>query len=60
MKQYAVDIDIVMSKRIHVDADSEEQARALAEKKMADPYYYTTAGVYVSHEITDINEEDQP
>lgn len=58
MKQFAVDIDITMSKRIYVDAESEEQARALAEEKMKDPYYYTKAGAYVSHEIIDINEED--
>jgi hypothetical protein len=59
MKQFAVDIDITVSKRIYVDAENEQQAREIVEEKMKYPhYYYTKADAYVKHEITDVNEEE--
>ena len=58
MKEYAVDVDITVSKRIYVEAESEEQAKELVDEMMKYPhYYYTKADAYVGHEITDINEE---
>lgn len=59
MRQYAVDMDITVSKRIYVDAEDEQQARQIVEEKMKHPhYYYSKADAYVSHEITDINPEE--
>ena len=34
MKEYAVDVDFVVSSRIYVDAESEEQAREIVRDKM--------------------------
>ncbi len=58
MKQYAVDVDITMSKRIYVDAESEEAAKVIVNNWMQDdPYYYAKdADAYVKHEVTDVTE----
>lgn len=59
MKNYAVDVDITVSKRIYVEAENEEEAKAKVEEMMKYPhYYYTKADAYVCHEITDVNEDD--
>lgn len=59
MKEYAIDIDITVSKRIYVDAENEEQAKEIVRDKMKYPhYYYTKADACVGYEITDINEEE--
>ena len=59
MKEYAVEIDITVSKRIYVEAESEEQAKEIVREKMKYPhYYYSKADAFVNYEITDINEED--
>lgn len=59
MKSFTVDVDITVSKRIYVDAKNEEEAKAKAEVLMKYPhYYYTKADAYVSHEITDVYEDD--
>lgn len=60
MANYAVDVDITMSKRIYLEADSKELAKAEVERRIkVDPYYEAkTADCYVSHEITDVNEEE--
>lgn len=58
MKEYSVDIDITVSKRITVYADDEEQARKIAFNRIAEePYYYIDNATYVGHGIVDINEE---
>lgn len=59
MKEYAVDVDFVVSSRIYVDAESEEQAREIVREKMEKypHYYYSKADALVSYEITDVNEE---
>ena len=59
MKHYVIDVDITVSKRIYLDAESEEQAKAIVKKNMEYPhYYYTKADAFVGYEVTDINEED--
>jgi hypothetical protein len=60
MKEFAVDVDITVSKRIYVDAENEDDARKQVEEKVRNYpyYYYTKADAYVSHEITDINEDE--
>lgn len=59
MKNYAVSVDITMSKTIHVDAENEESAKTIVKNWIADdPYYYAKeADCYVSSEVVDINEE---
>ena len=34
MKNFILDVDFVMSKRIEIEADSEEQAKSIFEQKM--------------------------
>lgn len=60
MKSYAVDVDITISKRIYVDAENEEQAKAIVDEKVKNypHYYYTKADAYVCHEITDVYEDE--
>ena len=59
-KEFAVDVDITVSKRIYVKAENEEQAKAIVNDtvKKYSHYYYTKADAYVCHEITDVNEEN--
>ena len=60
MKQFEVDVDITMSKRIYVDAENEDEAREKVEQRMKEnPYEYAHSfDAYVKHEITDVNEEE--
>lgn len=59
MKEFAVDVDITVSKRIYVDAENEEEARKKADEDVRKyaQYYYTRADAYVSHEIIDVSYE---
>ena len=60
MKEFTVEVDITVSKRIYVEAENEEEA----EKKVNEMVrnnpgdYYTKANAYVCHEITDCYEDD--
>lgn len=59
MKEYAVNVDITMSKTIYVKAKNEEEAKQLANAKVFnDPYEEVMSGyaVYVTHEIIDAYE----
>ena len=60
MKSYRIFMDITISKAICVDAENEEDAMKIAEKRVdKEPYYYAgNADSYVSSEITDIYEEE--
>ena len=60
MKHFEVDVDITMSKRISVEAESEEQAKAILNGWIKyNPYEYAHSfEAYVKHEITDVNEDD--
>ena len=60
MKEFTVDVDITMSKRIYVEAENEEQAKTIVGNWLGDdPYYYAkTADAYVCHEITDVCEDN--
>ena len=60
MKTYILDVDFVMSKRIHVEADSEEQAMSIFASKMREYPYQNARGfdAYIGYRIIDVNEED--
>lgn len=60
MKNFILDVDFVMSKRIRVEAENEEQARAIFERLLKEnPYDYARRfDAFVGHKIIDINEED--
>lgn len=62
MKQFRVDVDITMSCRIEVDAESEEQAKAIVGNWIGDnPWNYVKDGHYMFHEFEAVNEcEDGP
>ena len=61
MKEFAVDVDITVSKRIYVNAENEEEAKKKVDEEVGKyaHYFYTRADAYVSHEITDVLEEDE-
>lgn len=56
MTEFTVSIDITLSKNIYVEAENEEQAKAIAIKKVRDePYYYArTADAYVGAKVVDV------
>ena len=60
MKNFIIDVDFVMSKRIQVEAESEEQAKATFERLLKEyPYDYArNFDAFVGHKIIDANEED--
>lgn len=58
MDNYQVDVDIVMSATLHISAESEEQAEALANEAVKNaPYYYAGRGCYVEHSIFSVDKE---
>ncbi len=59
MKNFILDVDFVMSKRIEIEADSEEQAKSIFERRIKkNPYEYTHwFDAYVGHKVIDVNEE---
>ena len=61
MKQFAVDIDITMSKRIYIDAENEDEAREKVEPKMDENPYEQARDfdAFVDYDITDVNEETE-
>ena len=60
MKNFILDVDFVMSKRIEIEADSEEQAKSIFEREMKKKPYNFAFGfdAIVGHKIIDVNEED--
>ena len=59
MKNFILDVDFVMSKRIQVEAENEEQAKATFERLLKeDPYDYARQfDAFVGHTIIDITED---
>jgi hypothetical protein len=56
-KRFEVDVDITMSCRIEVDAESEEQAKTIVANWIGDdPWHYVKDGHYMSHEFEAVNE----
>ena len=57
---YILDVDFVMSKRIQVEAENEEQAKATFERLLKeDPYDFACRfDALVGHKVIDVNEED--
>lgn len=60
MKQFAVNVDITMSKTIYVEAENENEAIELANEKVNnDPYEaIRNADAYVDHYVVDTYEID--
>jgi hypothetical protein len=59
MKNFILDVDFVMSKRIQVEAESEEQAKAIFERLLKeDPYDYARQfDAFVGHKVINITED---
>ena len=59
MANFILDVDFVMSKRIQIEAESEEQAKAIFERLLKkDPYDYARKfDSFVGHKIIDVNED---
>ena len=59
MKNFIIDVDFVMSKRIQVDAENEEQAKVTFERLLReDPYAYARQfDAFVGHKIIDVTED---
>lgn len=56
-KEYAVSMDVTMSCIIYVNAENEDDAKAIARNYVDDnPSYYAHNGAYVNCEITDVEE----
>lgn len=60
MKNFIIDVDFVMSKRIEIVTENEEQAKSIFERTMKDnPYGQARQfDALVGHKVIDINEED--
>lgn len=57
---YFVDMDMTLSTRGWVDAESEEDAKRIALERVAkDPYYHASRGCFLDAKVTDcfIDEE---
>jgi hypothetical protein len=59
MKEFAVSMDITMSKTIYVKAENEEQAKKLAESTLDAYEAARNADSYVAHSIVDVYEVDE-
>ena len=59
MKNYVVDVDITVSKRIYVVASNEEEAKRKANEFFEkEPYHYArNMDAIVGHKIIDVNED---
>ena len=59
MANFILDVDFVMSKRIQVEAENEEQARVIFERLLKEnPYDYARRfDAFVGHKVIDITEE---
>ena len=54
-----MDVDITMSCRIEVDAESEENAKAIVGNWIGDdPWHYVKDGHYMSHEFEAVSEQE--
>jgi len=52
-----VDVDITMSCRIEVDAESEEQAKTIVGNWIGDdPWHFVKDGHYIKHEFEEVSE----
>ncbi len=60
-KNFKVTVDITMSKDIIVKAESEDQAKTIAQNYVSDnPWYYAkTAEVHLDTEISSVVETDE-
>ena len=60
MKEFTVEVDITVLKRIYVEAENGEDAKKKANEyiKKEALYFASHADAYVCHEITDVYEDD--
>jgi len=59
MRRFNVDVDITMSCRIEVDAESEEQAKTIVGNWIGDdPWQYVRDGHYIFHKFEAVNESE--
>jgi hypothetical protein len=60
MKNFILDVDFVMSKRIEIEAENEQQAKSIFEQKMKkNPYDYARCfDAFIGHKVIDVTEED--
>ena len=57
MKEYYVDMDITLSVRQWIEAETEEEAKDKALRNAGDNYpYLASQGLYVDAIVTDINQ----
>lgn len=61
VKNYAVSVDITMSKTVHVEAKSEEEAMEIVKKLLRDnPYNYTNNfSHFVCYDVVDAEREEE-
>ena len=61
MKHYVIDVDITVSKRIYLDAESEEQAKeqALKQCRERSDYYARDNDGVIDVSVSDCEEEDE-
>lgn len=59
MKNFILDVDFTMSKRIQVEAENEEHAIEIFEHLMKEnPYDFACRfDAYVDHEVTEVEED---
>ena len=59
MKNFLLDVDFVMSKRIQVEAENEEQAKSIFEREMEkNPYNFAFGfDAIVGHKVIDVTED---
>lgn len=59
MSNFILDVDFIMSKRIQVEAENEEQAKATFERLLKEaPYDYARQfDAFVGHKVIDVNED---
>lgn len=59
MANFILDVDFVMSKRIQVEAENEEQAKATFERLLKEnPYDYARRfDAFVGHKVINIEED---
>ena len=55
-REYAIDVDVTMSRRYYVEANNDEEAREKVEELLKNnPYDYDQMDTYVGHEIIEVN-----
>jgi hypothetical protein len=60
MKSYLVDLDVTMSVRLHIEANSQEEAENMAKKKIkTEPHYHLRNSFFVDVVVIDALKENE-